>query len=144
MPSWNGPQQAGGITASNGDPFTHGASENGSKLNGKAVSFNPVLSSGPAGPISYLNDGSEATTGPVIVSSTPNSYSATRPNGQGKAVQKPVGTPVEHAKPKRAKTIFSTDVGPNITVPGGHYMKMEHLPTTDVEHTLKKLCEDVS
>ena len=108
------------------------------KLNGKAVSFSPVPSSGPEGPISYLNDGSKATTGPVIVSSTKNAASAIRQNGPGEAVQHPVGTP------KRAKTVFSTDVGPNITVPGGHYMKMESLAAAEAEHTLKTLCEDVS
>ena len=132
------------MTAPNGDPFVYGSAKQGPKLNGKAVSFSPVSPSGLTSPISHLNYKSDADDGPLIVSSDGTSYPANRLNGPGKAVQKPVGTRGEQATPKRAKKIFSTDTGPNIKLPGGHYMKIENLAAADVTRTLKVLGEEVS
>lgn len=136
MPSWNGPEQSAGSSAANGDPFT-------TRLDHRAVHFNPSSTSGHFGRLSELNGNSEADHGPVIVSSTGPSFSGRHPKGQTKTTQLPVGTPASKSVITRPPVTFSTDVGPGIAVPGGHYMKIDDFPRGEIDGILKKLCEEV-
>ena len=143
VPNWKGPEQDGGSTAANGDPFEKNSTKanHGVKLSGGANSFNPSASK-PA-PISFLNRNSEADDGPVIVSSTfNNANTGTLDKGKGKAVQEPIGTRGENFSPTR-RFFFTTDVGPHVVSPGGHYIKIENVDRRELDPTLKILYANV-
>ena len=120
----------------NGDPFINGTAKDGAKLSGKAVSFAP-------GPITYLNDHSEADAAPTICSPNPALCTKKRTAQPAQTVQLPVGTPGVKTTPKRPRVVFTTDVGPHVTVPGGHYMMIENMAAVDYDAVMERLCDDV-
>jgi hypothetical protein len=105
-------------------------------LSGKAASFAP-------GPISYLNDRSGVDATPTICSPNPDLCTGKRPASQAKTVQLPIGTPGVKATPTRPRRTFTTDVGPHVTVPGGHYLKIDNMAAADYDTVMKRLCDDV-
>lgn len=133
-------------------PVVNGNSTNGkvhqaqanhsAKLSVNATTFKPK----PA-PISFLNhdsiadDSKSDDTGPVIVSSvvTPKTNQT---NGKCKTTQEPIGTRGENISPIR-RVFFTTDVGPNVTFLGGHYIMIMNVHQRHLAHLLKGLYERV-
>ena len=113
-------------------------------MSGGATTFKPTVTKQP--PISYLNRGSTADDQPVIVSSTKVNTDATvkSDKGNGMEAQQPIGTRGEQFSPSRPRVYFTTDVGPDIISPGGHYMKVDNVMGPDLDATLKVLYDDVS
>ena len=141
MPNWNGPQQDSSAS-DGGDPFTKGAkdADEGVKLSVQATSFRPN-GHRPA-PISFLNRNSEADEGPVVVSSSILPSGPKKDKGKGRAVQEPIGTRGENVSPGRV--YYTTDVGPNVVCPGGHYIKIEHVSVKELSQSLEALYGKVS
>ena len=144
-PNWKGPQQNGGKATTNGDPFNVKSTkaDHAAKLSGGAAAFMP----GPVkpAPISFLNRDSTAddAEGPVIVSS--DLPPPSKPDkGKGKAVQQPIGTRGANFSPTRPRAIFTTDVGPDVLVPGGHYIKIANAPVRQIDWTFDCLYRFVS
>lgn len=113
------------------------------------MSFKPVGSK-PA-PIAYLNRDSVAddADSPVIVSSSSaadTSANAKHDKGKGKAkaTQEPIGTPGAMVSPTRVRAVFTTDVGPNVNPPGGHYILICNCPSKDLVGFLEMYYQGVS
>lgn len=144
------------IVAINGGPSNTQAThaKHGAKLSINATAFNPKEK---ATPISYLNRGSSADdidgkpddnkpddSGPLIVSSDVTSKAnCSNGKGKGKAVQEPIGTWGENFSPSR-KVFFTTDVGPGVATPGGHYIKITNIRAADIPELMKPLHMNVS
>lgn len=118
---------------------------NGGALSGSATWFKP--DNVPA-PITFLNHGSSADDASGIVV-TPAAGSATtnrRPKGKGKAIaiQQPIGTRGDNYSPIRPHVSFTTDVGPNSNVPGGHYLKIDKVTGKQVHNFMQMMNTAVS
>ena len=111
--------QSGGHAAVNDDPFVAGANENGAQLSGEAKSWT-------LGPVPAPKSDSDAGSASLAV-------------GTSK-----LGPEKSNTSPPRPRPTFTTDVGPGVNVPGGHYLKVIFLSVTDLSDTLKPLYEDVS
>lgn len=127
--------------AGSGDPFVNGAPREYSKLNGEAVVFSPGLTgpaTGHAGQVSNMIEAEDADDGPVIVSSDGRSFTARRP---AKRLLDTIGP---RAMLPRRSFNFTTDTGPGVDVPGGHYIRIDFQSPSELEKTLKALYERVS
>lgn len=142
-------QLNGVMVAINGGPSNSRATQanHSAKLSVNATAFNPKPK---ATPMSYLNSGSSADdskpddNGPLIVSSDVASKpSHSNGKGKGKAIQEPIGTRGENFSPTR-KVFFTTDVGPGVTTPGGHYIKIVNIRGPEISHLLAPLYSNVS
>ena len=83
----------------------------------------------------------DAATGPIIVSSDGAAYPVKRPTAPGKAAGR-----AKSPKPTRYRPDFSftTDIGPTVSIPGGHYVKCEFQSPSVAEKALKLLYKQVS
>jgi hypothetical protein len=117
----------------------------GVKLNGDAHSFKPGNGNGKTAPIAWLNRGSEAMTEPLIVG--PDAAKTNKMNGAKLTIntQLPIGTRSGNASPV-ARIYFTTDIGPDVKSPGGHYLKISVRlnSTKDLESVLHDLHLGVS
>lgn len=121
------------------------------KLSGDATTFMP--SGNRRAPISFLNQDSTPDIGnekgPTIVTSPTTPFNGNfggSINGKAKAkpVQQPVGTPGEGVSPTGPPVYFTTDVGPGVNAPGGHYIKIDSITAKDIGDGLGGLYETVS
>lgn len=64
--------------------------------------------------------------------------------GKAKATQEPIGTRGANFSPTAPRDTFTTDVGPDIIVPGGHYIKVMNIPVSEIGETLEVVYRAVS
>ena len=53
----------------------------------------------------------------------------------------PAGIPGVKTTLKRPRVVFTTDVGPHVTVPGGHYMMIENMAAVDYDTAIRQIEE---